>query len=224
MEAGYFAPLSALQHLLFCERQCALIHVEGIWVENVRTVEGRQLHDRVHDEKSSEQRGGVRIARSLALVSERLGLIGVADVVEFHALDGDEDSPGALLPGTEGRWRPFPVEYKRGRPKAHRADEVQVCAQALCLEEMFNCDVRQGALFYGTTRRRADVVFDEALRRITEEAARRVHQLVAEGVTPPARPTRACKRCSLADLCLPEMTDRRNATRYLRDMLREEAG
>ena len=223
METPYFAPVSALQHLLFCERQCALIHIEGIWAENMRTVQGRQLHDQVHEEASGN-RGGVRIARSLALISERLLLIGIADVVEFRALEINDCAAGAILPGVDGTWRPFPVEYKRGRPKQHRADEVQVCAQALCLEEMFGCLVPEGALFYGATRRRADVVFDEGLRRITEDAARRDLQLVAEGVTPPARPTKACKRCSLANHCLPELTGRRTATRYLRDMIGQEDG
>jgi CRISPR-associated exonuclease Cas4 len=200
-------PLSALQHLIFCERQCALIHLEGIWVENPLTVEGGHLHERV-DQGEGESRGDLRITRALPLHSFRLGLTGKADTVEFHRLDeGREEGPkepaGVVFPGLPGRWRPFPIEYKRGKPKAHRADEVQLCAQALCLEEMLAVPVPAGALFYGLTRHRLDVVFDEELRRLTEEAAARLHALIASGVTP--RPVREpkCDSCSLLEVCMP---------------------
>ncbi len=201
-------PISALQHLLFCERQCALIHIERMWAENRLTVEGRHLHDKVH-QGPDEVRGGVRIARSLALRSVELGLYGIADVVEFHTLDDDgrpRDPP-----------QPFPVEYKRGRPKAHDADRVQICAQALCLEEMLGVSVPRGALFYGRTRRRELVTFDDTLRSKTRQAAARTHQLLASGVTPIARKMPKCKHCSLLYLCLPEVTGAaRSARRYLR--------
>src|SRR4051812_29295938 len=183
-------PLSALQHLLFCERQAALIHVEQLWAENPLTVQGRQLHEKV-DSAAGESRGDVRVARSLPLRCLRLGLSGRADLVELHRVSDDDDAgePGAVLPGVAGRWRPFPVEYKRGRPKPYHADEVQLCAQALCLEEMLGTPVPAGALFYGQTRRRHDVPFSEALRGETEEAAARLHRLLASGVTPsPLRP------------------------------------
>jgi len=221
MEEPYLAPLSALQHLLFCERQFALIHIEGIWAENARTVEGKQLHEQVHQETSGA-RGELRIARSLALRSDRLGLVGVADVVEFHPVDKSDHLAAAVLPGVKGTWRPLPVEYKRGRPKPNRCDEVQVCAQALCLEEMLKCAVPRGALFYGKTRRRKDVIFDHQIRQLTEGAARRVHELIQAGITPKASPTRACKQCSLVHLCLPEISGRRKVARYLRDMLKQE--
>jgi CRISPR-associated exonuclease Cas4 len=139
--------ISALQHLAFCPRQCALIHVEQMWQESGLTAEGRILHERVH-EQEGESRAGVRIERGLPLRSLRLGLVGVADVVEFHPLPG-------------GGWRPFPVEYKRGKPKPDRCDEVQLCAQAMCLEEMMEVEVPQGSLFYGKTRHRHDVAFNE---------------------------------------------------------------
>jgi len=132
-------PISALQHFVFCERQCALIHIEQAWTENRLTAEGRLLHERVHDQ-GGESRAGVRIERGLPLRSLRLGLVGVADVVEFHPL-------------SEGGWRPFPVEYKRGKPKRNACDEIQVCAQALCLEEMLGVRIPAGALFYGKTHR-----------------------------------------------------------------------
>lgn len=232
-------PISGLQHLLFCERQCALIHVEQLWNEDRRTSEGRQMHERVH-EQGSESRGDVRIARGLPLRSLRLGLIGKADVVEFHRspahstepreeldtasrglarpdspVDGASASSGPL-------WLPFPVEYKRGKPKAGRCDEVQLCAQALCLEEMRNVSVPAGALFYGVTRRRKEVFFDAPLRQLTEQAAERLHRLVDAGVTPPANAQRHCRNCSLAGLCLPKAGAGKSAARYLQRMIRTE--
>ena len=195
-------PLSALQHLRFCERQCALIHVEGLWAENALTVEGSHMHRKV-DQGPDESRGNVRITRGVPLRSLRLGLIGKADAVEFHRQDG-------------GSWRPFPVEYKRGRPKRDRSDEVQLCAQALCLEEMLEAEVPAGALFYGQTRRRMDVAFDAGLREETEAAAVRLHELVRGGVTPRARREPKCERCSLLHLCLPDaLGPGRSAVRYL---------
>lgn len=204
-------PLSALQHLLYCERQCALIHVERVWVENRFTAEGRLLHER-SDSGGTEVRGDVRIARGLGLRSERLGLVGRADVVEFHR--AEEGAPGVELPGVSGRWRPVPVEYKRGRAKKGPEDRVQLCAQALCLEEMLGVDIPEGALFYGKTRRRTDVTFDQELREQTERAARRVHELVADARVPPPVADARCERCSLLDVCLP-FAPKRSGHRYL---------
>lgn len=208
-------PLSALQHLLFCERQAMLIHVERLWAENPLTVEGQQLHERV-DGAVGESRGDVRLARALPLRSLRLGLVGKADLVELHRTG----EPGAVLPEVPGVWRPFPVEYKRGRPKLHHADLVQLCAQALCLEEMFKTPVPAGALFYGQTRRRQNVAFDEALRRETTEAAARLHRLFGSGITPPPVREPKCDRCSLFDLCLPDAPSH-SARRFLDRLLRE---
>lgn len=207
-------PLSALQHLLFCERQCALIHVEGLWAENALTVEGGHLHRRVH-ESGDEARRDVRVARALALRSLRLGMSGIADAVEFRRVPAGTPG-GAALPGAAGRWQPFPVEYKRGKPKRDRSDEVQLCAQALCLEEILGAPVPQGALFYGRTRRRLDVPFDAALRQTTEQAITRLRALMISGVTPRAAREPKCDRCSLLHLCLPDaMTRGRSAARYL---------
>jgi CRISPR-associated exonuclease Cas4 len=195
-------PLSGLQHLIFCERQCALIHVEGVWADNARTLEGTHLH-RKADAGPRETRGDLRVTRAVPLRSLRLGLIGKADVVEWHR-------------APDGAWRPFPVEYKRGRPKADRCDEVQVCAQALCLEEMLGVAIPAGALFYGLSRRRQDVPFDTSLRAATEAAAVRLHELVASGRTPRARRAPKCESCSLLPLCLPEpAAGARSAARYL---------
>jgi CRISPR-associated exonuclease Cas4 len=179
-------PLSALQHHLFCARQCALIHVERLWAEDSATVEGRLLHERV-DAGWGESRPGVRIARGLAIRSLALGVVGRADVVEFRG-----KSP-----------KPYPVEYKRGKPKNHRADEVQLCAQAICLEEMCGGYIEEGALYYGTTRRRLVVPFDGDLRSLTERIAAEAHANIAAHRTPPPVRTPACRKCSLVDLCQP---------------------
>lgn len=182
-------PVSALQHYLFCPRQCALIHVERIWTEDAATMQGRLLHERV-DAGRPDRRAGVRTVRGLTLRSLALGLSGKADAVEFHGKT------------------PYPVEYKRGRPKAHRADEVQLCAQGLCLEEMFGVDVPEGALFYGQTRKRQVVRFDEDLRALVRETAAACRAMIAEGHTPLPRRTPACRRCSLADECFPDRLEK----------------
>jgi CRISPR-associated exonuclease Cas4 len=218
-----FLPLSGLQHLLFCERQAALIHLERIWVDNPLTVEGKHLHERA-DGGESESRGDLRVVRGLTLRSARLGLTGKADVVELRRLAPGKEAAGAgtPVPGLPGLWSPFPVEYKRGRPKAHRADEAQLCAQALCLEEMLGVEIPAGALFYGQPRRRMEVAFDDALRQLTEEAAARFHDLVDRGTTP--RPVREpkCDQCSLLGVCLPA-APAHSAQRYLDQYLRQMA-
>lgn len=180
-------PLSALQHQLFCPRQCALIHVEGLWAEDGATAAGRVLHERV-DAGKPDRRPGIRVVRSMAIRSLALGVSGKADVVELHG-----EPP-----------RPYPVEYKKGRPKAHRADEVQLCAQAIALEEMFGVPVAEGALFYGTTRRRTVVTIDAELRALTARVAADARAMIAAGRTPPPvyDPAR-CDRCSMIDLCQP---------------------
>lgn len=183
-------PLSALQHYLFCPRQCALIHVEQLWAEDVATAEGRLLHEKA-DSGRPETRPGVRTARGVALRSVVLGVTGKADVVEFH--DARRGEPGV----------PFPVEYKRGKPKAHRADEVQLCAQAMCLEEAFGAPVPEGALFYGETRRRLNVAFDDTLRALTVQIADAARTMIAAQITPPPVHMPACQRCSLEALCQP---------------------
>ncbi|MEQ8966958.1 MAG: CRISPR-associated protein Cas4 [Azospirillaceae bacterium] len=184
-------PISALQHHLFCPRQCALIHVERLWAEDAATAQGRLLHERA-DTGDGETRGDVRIERGVLLRSDALGVQGKADVVEFRAPATPGDPPAA-----------FPVEYKRGQPKAHRADEVQLCAQALCLEEMLGIAVAEGALYYGRPRRRTRVVFDDALRAMTREVAAKARAMIRAGETPPPVKGPACRRCSLHDLCRP---------------------
>lgn len=181
-------PISALQHYLFCPRQCALIHVEQQWLEDRATAEGRILHERV-DGGAKDRRRGVRTVRGLSIRSLSLGVTGKADAVELHGHAPDV--------------RPYPIEYKRGKPKVHRADEVQLCAQAVCLEEMFGCAVPEGALFYGTTHRRLAVPIDQDLRALTAATADSVRAMLASGHTPSPVPMPACARCSLEPLCRP---------------------
>ncbi len=201
--------ISALSHFVYCKRRCALIHIEQIWTENLFTAEGREMHERAHD-GGSEIRGDVRTDRGLAIRSLRLGLSGIADVVEFHRQP-------------DGSWQPFPVEYKLGKPKADDCDTVQLCAQAMCLEEMLNVSIPAGALFYGKTRRRLDVSFDTRLRDKTEETARSVHALFDSGRTPEAVYAKRCESCSLIAQCLPKtMGKRRSVKRYLEKALEKE--
>jgi CRISPR-associated exonuclease Cas4 len=193
-------PISALQHAVYCLRQAALIHIERLWEENRFTAEGRVLHNVAHEAAERKGRRGVRRVTALPIVCRRLNIAGVAFLVEFRAIETSEVA--------------FPVEYKRGKPKLHRADEVQLCAQALCLEEMMGRPVPEGALFYGGTKRRLVVPFDEELRRLTEETARALGALLAEGRTPPPvwRASR-CRACSLMELCRPKAMTK-SALRY----------
>ena len=200
--------LSALNHYIYCPRRCALIHIEQAWSENIFTAEGRIMHEKV-DTANKESRGNVRIEYGVPLRSLRLGLIGKADVVEFHK-QGD-------------KWIPFPVEYKRGKPKIDDCDKVQLCAQAICLEEMLNVEIPEGALFYGQTHHRHDVIFDKALRLETEDAAKKVHALIESGITPKAEYSKKCKKCSLLELCMPKTCGKSwSARKYLLTAIEED--
>ena len=209
-EEGYLT-LSGLQHFAFCRRQWALIHIEQQWAENLRTVEGDLLHRRAHDEQQTESRGDTLIVRGLRVVSHRLQVQGVCDVVEFH-----RDPAGVTLAGREGTWQPYPVEYKRGKPKPFEADELQLCAQAMCLEEMLLCAIPEGSLFYGEPRRRTRVALDGALRGRVEAMLAEMRALYERGYTPKAKPGRGCAACSLKDLCLPRLTRIQSPDAYLR--------
>ena len=203
-----YLSLSALQHILFCKRQCALIHIEQLWIENKFTAEGRIMHERV-DRGDQTDRGRMRIEYSLPLKSSVLGITGKADVVEFH-----------LKEGLEKTWIPFPVEYKRGKPKKNLSDKVQLCAQALCLEEMLNVKVETGALFYGKTRRRLDVIFDENLRGFTLETSEELHGMIASGITPPPHYEKKCDTCSFLKLCLPKTIEKqRKVSSWIKRMI-----
>lgn len=206
MNEDEYIPISALQHYLYCPRQCALIHLEQMWTENVYTAEGRELHEKAHS-NTSEKRCECKTVTGLLLSSESLGLTGQADVVEFHHLDD--------------RWIPYPIEYKRGRPKDSDADRVQLCAEALCLEEMLGEDIGEGSLFYATPRRRQVVTFDTYLREQTRKTIALVHDLFRSGKTPPPLniSDKHCSACSLLDECLPNVSSRASSSRYLQSLL-----
>lgn len=209
-------PLSGLQHFAFCRRQWALIHLEQQWQENLRTVEGGLLHRRAHDEAARERRSDTLILRGLQVVSHQLGLSGQCDVVEFHAAP-----KGVPLQGEEGLWQPYPVEYKRGKPKSHQADELQLCAQAMCLEEMLCCDIPKGALYFGEIRRRVEVEFTEELRQEVRDCLTEMHELYRRGHTPKVKPTKSCNACSLKEVCLPKLMRTTSVKTYLQKSLEE---
>lgn len=199
-------PVSALQHLVFCERRCALIHIEGVWAENEFTAEGELLHERVHDLCRSGD-AGVRRVTAMPVRSLRLGLIGQCDLVEFRTQEhGAAETP-------------YPVEYKRGSPRRGLCDEVQLCAQAMCLEEMMGCEVPRGAVFYATVRRRREIEFTAALRRTTEAAVSRLHALIDSGVTPVVPMEAKCSSCSLNQYCVAQ-EKAPTVGRYLKELFR----
>jgi CRISPR-associated exonuclease Cas4 len=200
-------PLSALNHLLYCERRCALIHIEGVFEENAFTLEGSLRHETA-DTPGYSTRSGVRAVRALPLYSRRLGLSGRADIVEFSRAPGGGESP-------------CPIDYKRGARRRWENDDVQLCAQALCLEEMLGVEVPRGAIFHAASKRRREVEFGPQLREATEQAAQRLHQLVRQARIPPAVLKPQCEGCSLNGICMPELSQRaemvRTASRGLFD-------
>ncbi len=236
-------PLSALQHWLYCPRQCALIHLEQAWAENKFTAEGQTLHKKAH-EGPDESKAGVRITRSLQVRSFALGISGQCDIVEFHPACGDVRSEISNLKGrvthpapagSEGNLKSqisdlksiasaMPVEYKRGKPKSHRADEVQLCGQAMCLEEMLGVAIPNGCLYYGEKRRRTEVEFDAVLRQLVTDTAAVLHAMIDSRNTPSAEyEPRRCDACSLIDLCQPKaMRFKRGAAAWFSSNLKFE--
>ena len=209
--------LSGLQHFAYCRRQWALIHVEQQWQENLHTAEGQVFHRRAHDEEQTEVRGDTIIVRGMRLQSERLGISGICDVVEFT-----RSPDGIALAGREGRYQVHPVEYKKGAPKEHQADELQLCAQAMCLEEMLLCRIDEGSLFYGEPRRRTRVTFSPELRAQAEQMLGEMHQMDERGHTPRVKRHKGCSACSLKEICLPGMDRVPAASAYLRAHVQEE--
>lgn len=208
--------LSGIQHFAFCRRQWALIHIENQWAENERTVDGTIMHEKAHS-GDAESRGDAVIMRAVRVFSATLGVSGECDVVEFH-----RNADGISLNGHDGLWQPYPVEYKRGKPKEHNADEMQLCAQAMCLEEMLCCTIPCGALFYGEPRRRTEVEFTPELRRAVEDSLNEMHDYYKRGYTPKANPHKGCSACSLKEICLPKMVQRKSVAAYVEGALNEE--
>ncbi|MDD2472428.1 MULTISPECIES: CRISPR-associated protein Cas4 [unclassified Methanoculleus] len=211
MNPDDYLMLSGIQHFAFCRRQWALIHIEQVWKENVLTFGGRQMHRNADDPFFTESRGDVLLSRSVPLVSHTLRVYGIADVVEYHRSD-----TGVAIAGREGSWTVVPVEYKAGRRKPDDRDEVQLCAQAICLEEMYRTRIERGYLYYGKTRRRTEVILDDELRNRVAELVAGMYALYDAGITPPAELLPHCKNCSLVDLCMPAVSSRRRSVdRYL---------
>ncbi len=211
-----FLQVSGLQHFAFCRRQWALIHIESLWAENYNTIDGGIMHTRAHNEALFEKRGDLIITRGVRIASARLGVAGQCDVLEFH-----RNPSGVSLIGQSDRWLPYPVEYKRGKPKFDPCDALQLCAQAMCLEEMLCCDISEGALFYGETRRREIVSFSSELRSQVEHDLAEMHQLMQRGYTPMVKPHKGCSACSLKELCLPKLCGTQSVRDYLRVSMEE---
>lgn len=211
------ATLSALQHFAYCRRQWGLIFVERQWAENARTAEGQVFHQTAHHGPESEVRGDLLILRGLRVASPALRLGGVCDVVEFH-----RSPSGVPLMGREGLWLPYPVEYKKGSDQTRESDEVQLCGQALCLEDMLCCQIPEGSLFYGETRRRTRVAFDEPLRQRTFSLLQEMLGHMARGHTPAAKPHKGCNACSLRDVCLPKLSRTPSVADYVHARAAEE--
>lgn len=211
------ATLSALQHFAYCRRQWGLIFVERQWAENARTAEGQVFHQTAHHGPESETRGDLLILRGLRVASPALRLGGICDVVEFH-----RSPSGVPLMGQEGLWLPYPVEYKKGSDQTRESDEVQLCGQALCLEDMLCCQIPEGSLFYGETRRRTRVAFDEPLRQRTFSLLQEMLGHMARGHTPAAKPHKGCNACSLRDICLPKLSRTPSVADYVHARAAEE--
>jgi len=218
-------PLSGIQHFLFCRRQWALIHIEQQWQENALTAEGRIMHKRADDPFFTETRNGVVIARSVPVASYRLGLSGICDVVEFlpsppGPLPQGEGSSGVKLPNREGLYLPAPIEYKRGKEKHDHSDEAQLCAQALCLEEMLSVAIPKGYIFYGETRHRVEIEFTTELRTLVQDMSAEMHNYFSRGYTPKVKTHKGCRSCSLADVCLPVLNEKVvAASKYIKQQI-----
>ena len=209
--------LSGVQHFAFCKRQWALIHIEQQWMDNVRTVDGQLFHQRAHDETKVELRGDTLITRGMRVISEKMGITGVCDVVEFH-----KSEQGVPLAGYSDKWLVYPVEYKKGQPKENDADRLQLCCQAMCLEEMLIVPVPEGSLYYGETRRREKVVFTEGLRNKVIQTIREMNSYYVKGYTPKAEPSKQCNACSLKEVCLPKLAKKYKVSDYIKANLKED--
>lgn len=208
--------LSGIQHIDFCERQWALIHIEKQWQENILTIEGQFLHEKVDNPDIVEKRKDLIVARAVPLASYESGLYGIADVIEFTKTG--ELYNAVKIPKRAGMWKPKIVEYKRGKPKNIDCDKVQVCAQSLCLEEMHNISIREAEIYYGQIKHRERFILDENLRNHTKNLAHKMHKLYEKGVTPKAEYKNHCKSCSLIDICMPKILNK-NASNYLKKAL-----
>lgn len=208
--------LSGIQHFAFCRRQWALIHIEQQWSENFRTVDGEIMHERVHNNEFSEKRGRTVITRAMSVSSSRLGISGECDAVELSLSDN-----GVNIFGLDGKYAVTPVEYKRGKPKDDDCDRVQLTAEALCLEDMLCVSIDCGYLYYGETRHREKVIFDDNIRKKTEDLILEMHEIYRRKYTPVVKRRKSCNACSLKDVCLPGINSK-SASEYLNNILNEK--
>ena len=211
-----FLLLSGIQHFIFCKRQWALIHIEQQWQENLRTIEGEILHERTHDDTVKEKRGDLIVSRGMAIFSRTLGTIGSCDVVELH-----KSSDGVNIFGRDGTYKPIPVEYKRGKPKEDESDVLQLCAQAMCLEEMLLCEIPEAFLFYGETKHRLKIILDIEVRERVKVIFKEMHELYDKRYTPKVKISKSCKACSLAEACMPKLCKNPSAINYIKKNLLE---
>lgn len=211
-----YLQLSGIQHFAFCRRQWALLYIEQSWEDNLRTVEGNIVHERVHDGDIYEKRGDIITVRALPVHSREMGVSGECDVVEFRR----DDRSGVKINGYDGKYSVIPVEYKRGEPKKDDIDSLQLVAQAICLLEMFCCEIPFGQLYYAATRRRADVEIGEEQRNKAKEYFAEMHQYFKRRHTPGAKRTKSCNACSLSDICLPVICGRKSAKQYIDESIR----
>jgi CRISPR-associated exonuclease Cas4 len=211
-----FLLLSGIQHFAFCKRQWALIHIEQQWQENLRTIEGEILHEKTHDEKVKEKRGDLIISRGMAIFSRTLGITGACDVVELHKSPG-----GVNIFGRVGTYKPVPIEYKRGKPKEDESDVLQLCAQAMCLEEMLLCEIPEAFMFYWETKRRLKIILDDALRERVKTITKEMHELYDKRYTPKVKLSKSCKACSLTEVCMPKLCKNLSVDDYIKKNLLE---
>nr|WP_297708487.1 CRISPR-associated protein Cas4 [uncultured Butyrivibrio sp.] len=211
-----FLELSGLQHYLYCKRQWALIHIEKQWVENILTTEGMLMHKRAHNPEYREKRGDIVRMNAVRIHSYSLGVSGECDVLELH-----HDENGILISNEPGTWSLYPIEYKRGRKKKDECDEAQLCAQAMCLEEMYCCKILEGALFYGETRRHEKVIFSDKLRSLVKESLEEMHSLYKKGYTPKVKAKKGCESCSLKEICLPVVQGKKVVSDYIIAAIKE---
>ncbi|MFA5561598.1 MAG: CRISPR-associated protein Cas4 [Eubacteriales bacterium] len=211
-----YLQLSGLQHFAFCRRQWALIHIENQWAENYRTADGQIMHEMVHDPSFEESRGDMLKKRAVPVFSASLGVSGECDLLEFRK------SPcGVSLSGYEGLWQPFPIEYKRGRPRETEDNDLQLCGQAMCLEGMLCCTIPCGAVYYGETHHRNQVEFTDALREKVKDSLKEMHELYTRGYTPKVKSNKGCGQCSLKDLCLPKLQKSPTVGQYIKEAIEE---
>ncbi|MCB2296327.1 CRISPR-associated protein Cas4 [Clostridium tagluense] len=211
-----FLMLSGIQHFSFCKRQWALIHIEQQWQENLRTIEGEILHEKTHDDTIKEKRGDLIVSRGMAIFSRTLGTTGACDVVELH-----KATDGVNIFGYEGTYKPVPVEYKRGKPKEDDSDVLQLCAQAICLEEMLLCEIPEAFLYYGEIKRRLKIIIDDKLRERVKTIFKEMHELYDKRYTPKVKLSKSCKACSLTEVCVPKLCKNPSAIDYIKKNILE---